>query len=112
MKQLATPVPIAVRSCRRSNSSMPRSVGGADTGRRTCWGNTFNRRGLDVAPLNNPSCRTFPVGAGGPVDDQVSARDRSRLLQYYAREMYPNWGFFESLNIRPGLFDYDGLPNP
>ena len=75
-------------------------------------GNTFNRRGLDAAPQNSKPCRKFPTGAGGSVDDQVSARDRSRVLQYYAREAYPNWGFFESINTRPGLYDYDGRPDP
>lgn len=40
----------------------------------------------------------------------ISERDKSRLLQYYAHELYPNWGFFESLSITSA--NPDRLPNP
>jgi hypothetical protein len=80
---------------------------------RDLLGNTFNRRGLDVAPISNANvCRVFPPDAGGFNEDRVSARDKSRVLQYYARQAEPNWGFFESLNTRPGRYDYDGRPDP
>lgn len=74
-------------------------------------GNMFNRRGLDAAPADGV-CRTFPPGFGGAIDDQVSARDKSRVLQYYAREAMPNWGFFQSLNTRADLDDPDARPDP
>lgn len=41
------------------------------------------------------------------VGDRVSDRDISRVLQYYAQEHRPNWGFFRSLST--GL---DDLSNP
>ncbi|MCC7242310.1 MAG: hypothetical protein IT180_10325 [Acidobacteria bacterium] len=76
-------------------------------------GNRFERRGLDRFPQDSArACRVFPPGAGGAVEDQVSARDKSRVLQYLAREVQPNWGFFESLNTRPGWYDFDGQPDP
>jgi hypothetical protein len=43
----------------------------------------------------------------GPV---VSQRDRSRVLQYYANERYPNWGLFKPTGDEPQ--DPDALPNP
>jgi hypothetical protein len=74
--------------------------------------NRFNRHGLDAEPEDKP-CWIFPADAGTGIDgDQVSARDTSRILQYYARDAQPNWGFFESLNTPPGPLAHDSLPNP
>src|SRR5262245_16957043 len=42
--------------------------------------------------------------------DTISAHDRSRLLQYYARHEQPKWGFFVSLNKTSR--DRNLLPNP
>jgi hypothetical protein len=76
-------------------------------------GNRFERRGLDMVPQDSAgTCRFFPADAGGSREDQVSDRDKSRILQYYAREAQANWGFFESIAAMPGLYDYDGRPDP
>jgi hypothetical protein len=51
------------------------------------------------------------VNLDNPPNDPtyVSARDKSRLLQYYAWEQNQNWGFFKSLNSAPT--NPDSLPN-
>lgn len=47
----------------------------------------------------------------GPTPAYISARDKSRLLQYYAWKRNQNWGFFKSLSYKP-QHDPDALPNP
>jgi hypothetical protein len=59
--------------------------------------NEFDRTNLDTAPPGVPP----PL---------VSPRDVSRVMQYYARDAQPNWGFFESL--AQFTSDPDALPDP
>ena len=59
--------------------------------------NEFDRTYLDVAS----------PGFAPPL---VSPRDVSRVMQYYARDAQPNWGFFESL--AQFTTDPDVLPDP
>jgi hypothetical protein len=46
----------------------------------------------------------------GAVSSALSAKDASRILQYYARVEKPTWGFFESLSTYPA--NEDALPDP
>ena len=64
-------------------------------------GNVF----LGMATQN--ATRLHPAGR----DLILSKRDISRVLQYYAQERYPRWGFFTRLYYAPGN-DPDALPDP
>lgn len=62
-----------------------------------------------------PPANTFTDYTGITIDKSrqgavVSKRDISWLLQFYARQRYPNWGFFRSLNRPPE--NPDNLPDP